>query len=45
MGHKLKAHLHHLLLQVRDLDKYDSICFMLQDKAIKRAEEAENENR
>ena len=30
MDHKLMAHLHHLLLQLRDLDKYDSICFMLQ---------------
>lgn len=25
------AHLHNLLLQVRDAVKYDSICFMLQD--------------
>ena len=41
MDHKLKAHLHHLLLQVRDLDKYDSICFMLQDKVIKLAKEDE----
>ena len=31
MGHKLQAHLHHLLLQLRDSVKYDSICFMLQD--------------
>ena len=31
MGHKLQANLHHLLLQVRDSGKYDSICFMLQD--------------
>ena len=31
MGHKLQAHLHYLLLQVRDSVKYDSICFMLQD--------------
>ena len=31
MGHKLQANLHHLLLQVRDSVKYDSICFMLQD--------------
>ena len=31
MGHKLQATLHHLLLQLQNLDKYDSICFMLQD--------------
>ena len=31
MGHKLQAHLHHLLLQMRDSVKYDSICFMLQN--------------
>ena len=31
MGHKLQANLHHLLLQMRDSVKYDSICFMLQD--------------
>ena len=31
MGHKLQANLHHLLLQLQNLDKYDSICFMLQD--------------
>ena len=31
MGHKLQENLHHLLLQVRDSIKYDSICFMLQD--------------
>ena len=31
MGHKLQAHLHYLLLQLQNLDKYDSICFMLQD--------------
>ena len=31
MGHKLQAHLHHLLLQLQDSTKYDSICFMLQD--------------
>ena len=31
MGHKLQAHLHQLLLQMRDSVKYDSICFMLQD--------------
>ena len=31
MGHKLQATLHHLLLQIRDSVKYDSICFMLQD--------------
>ena len=31
MGHELKAHLHHLLLQIQDSTKYDSICFMLQD--------------
>ena len=41
MGHKLQATLHHLLLQVRDLDKYDSICLMLQDKVIKLAKEDE----
>ena len=31
MDHKLQANLHHLLLQMQDSDKYDSICFMLQD--------------
>ena len=31
MGHKLQATLHHLLLQVQDSTKYDSICFMLQN--------------
>ena len=31
MGHKLQAHLHRLLLELQNLDKYDSICFMLQD--------------
>ena len=31
MGHKLQTHLHHLLLQLQDSVKYDSICFMLQD--------------
>ena len=31
MGHKLQATLHHILLQMRDSAKYDSICFMLQD--------------
>ncbi len=31
MGHKLQANLHHLLTQMQNLDKYDSICFMLQD--------------
>ena len=31
MGHKLQATLHHLLLQVQDSNKYDSICYMLQD--------------
>ena len=31
MGHKLQTHLHHLLLQLQDSTKYDSICFMLQD--------------
>ena len=31
MDHKLQANLHHLLLQLQNLDKYDSICFMLQD--------------
>ena len=31
MGHKLQAHLHQLLLQMRDSVKYDSICFMLQN--------------
>lgn len=31
MGHELQATLHHLLLQLQNLDKYDSICFMLQD--------------
>ena len=31
MDHKLQANLHHLLLQLQDSTKYDSICFMLQD--------------
>ena len=31
MSHKLQANLHHLLLQLQDSRKYDSICFMLQD--------------
>ena len=31
MDHKLQETLHHLLLQLQNLDKYDSICFMLQD--------------
>ena len=31
MGHKLQETLHHLLLQMQNLDKYDSICFMLRD--------------
>ena len=31
MDHKLQATLHDLLLQMQNLDKYDSICFMLQD--------------
>ena len=31
MGHKPQALLHHLLLQIRDSRKYDSICFVLQD--------------
>ena len=31
MDHKLQATLHQLLLQLQNLDKYDSICFMLQD--------------
>ena len=31
MDHKLQANLHHLLLQMQNLDKYDSICFMLQN--------------
>ena len=31
MGHKLQTQLHHLLLQLQDSHKYDSICFMLQD--------------
>ena len=31
MGHKLQTHLHHLLLQMQDSNKYDSICYMLQD--------------
>ena len=31
MSHKLQATLHQLLLQLQDLHKYDSICFMLQD--------------
>ena len=31
MGHMLQETLHHLLLQMQDSTKYDSICFMLQD--------------
>jgi hypothetical protein len=31
MGHELQATLHRLLLQMQNLHKYDSICFMLQD--------------
>ena len=31
MSHKLQATLHHLLLQLQASNKYDSICFMLQD--------------
>ena len=31
MGHKLQENLHHLLLQLQDSNKYDSICYMLQD--------------
>ena len=31
MDHKLQANLHHLLLELQDSTKYDSICFMLQD--------------
>ena len=31
MGHKLQETLHHLLLQLQDSTKYDSLCFMLQD--------------
>ena len=31
MGHELQANLHHLLLQLQASNKYDSICFMLQD--------------
>ena len=32
MGHKLQTHLHHHLLQLQASNKYDSICFMLQDR-------------
>ena len=31
MDHKLQETLHHLLLELQDSTKYDSICFMLQD--------------
>ena len=31
MSHELQETLHHLLLQLQDSTKYDSICFMLQD--------------
>ena len=31
MGHKLQANLHHLLLELQDSTKYDSICFMLHN--------------
>lgn len=31
MSHELQTHLHHLLLELQDSTKYDSICFMLQD--------------
>ena len=37
MGHKLQANLHHLLLQLQNLDKYDSICFMLQNLHSKQS--------
>ena len=37
MSHELQAHLHHLLLQMQNLDKYDSICFMLQDLHSKQS--------
>ena len=37
MGHKLQETLHHLLLQLQNLDKYDSICFMLQNLHSKQS--------
>ena len=37
MGHKLQAHLHHLLLQLQDSTKYDSICFMLHNLHSKQS--------
>ena len=37
MDHKLQATLHHLLLQLQDSHKYDSICYMLQDLHSKQS--------
>ena len=37
MDHKLKANLHHLLLQMRDSIKYDSICLMLENLHSKQS--------
>ena len=37
MGHVLQATLHHLLLQLQDSTKYDSICFMLQNLHSKQS--------
>ena len=37
MGHELQANLHHLLLELQDSTKYDSICFMLQDLHSKQS--------
>ena len=42
MGHKLQANLHHLLLQVRDSTKYDSICLMLRDLHNQRSNTSYN---
>ena len=37
MGHKPQANVHHLLLELQDSTKYDSICFMLQDLHSKQS--------
>ena len=37
MGHKLQETLHHLLLQLQDSTKYDSICLMLQNLHSKQS--------
>ena len=42
MGHELQAHLHHLLLELQDSTKYDSICFMLKDLHSKQSNTSYN---